>query len=221
MVRPLLAAALTAASLAPLGHAAAQARPARPAAWRTVLDSAGAPESALAFSTMPPGWHVTAGPGGVLYDPANGAAGSFRVASQLFLFSSTPAAGLGVVVGGEALDGRTPRYTAFIVGPDGRYRVTRREGATVRDLVPWTAHPAIARHPGGDENVKATLAVVADSAAVRFEVNGAVVTELPRAAVQPDGVVGLRVDPGVNAHVATLALGERNVAPVPSATKGQ
>ena len=126
--------------------------------------------------------------------------------------------GLGIAVGGDSLTDGAPRYTAFIVGPDGRYRVTRREGTTVRDLVPWTAHAAIARHPSGEANVKLALAVVADGATVRFEVNGATVAELPRAAVQPDGVVGLRVDPGVNAHVATLALGERNVAPVLAAT---
>jgi hypothetical protein len=216
--RVLLAASIAATLLVPAARAAAQEPPVRPATWRTALDSAGAPDTLLAFTRMPPGWHVTAGPGGVLYDPANSAREGFRVSSELYLFSSTPATGVGVVVGGEALAGAAPRYTAFVVGPDGRYRVTRREGAEVRDLVPWTAHPAIAKHPGGEQNVREVLVVVGEGERVRFEVNGAVVTELPRAEVRPDGVVGLRVDGGVNAHVATLAIGERNVAPVAAAT---
>ena len=65
-------------------------------------------------------------------------------------------------------------------------------------------------------NVEERLAVEADDAGVRCIVNGQTVATLPRAEASFDGIVGLRVDPGANVHVATLVVDGRNVAPVPA-----
>ncbi|MDF1503974.1 hypothetical protein [Roseisolibacter sp. H3M3-2] len=212
MLRSLLAAAaLACAGAAPLAAQAAH----RPAAWRTVPDVAGTPDSALAFVTMPPGWHLTAeGSGGVLWDPAHAApAGAFVLESEQFLFSLRPGTGTGLLVGGRSLGAADARWTAFVVGPDARYRVLRHEGGATRELVPWTAHAAIPPHEVGKPNVKLVLGVAGDARVVRFTVNGAAVAELPRATVAPEGTIGLRVEPGANAHVATLTLDGKNVAP--------
>jgi hypothetical protein len=166
---------------------------------------------------MPPGWHLTAPTtGGMVWDPAHVAAGALQVESELFLFAKDAGTGTGLLVGGQALGERGARWTAFVAGPDGRFRVVRRDGATVRELVPWTTHAAIPVRPADRPNVKLVLGVEGAGDAVRFLVNGAAVTELPRAAVQPDGMVGFRLEPGANTHVATLRLDGRNVAPEPT-----
>lgn len=213
--RPLSRAGLVAAAAlaVPLG---AQA-PVRPASWRAAFDTAGVPDSALAFAAMPPGWHLTApATGGMVWDPAHVVRGTPRIESELFLFAKEPGTGTGLLVGGQALGESGARWTAFVAGPDGRYRVVRRDGAAVRELVPWTAHPAIPVRPADRANVKLVLGVEGAGDAVRFLVNGAAVAELPRAAVQPDGVVGFRLEPGANTHVSTLRLDGRNVAPEPA-----
>lgn len=213
MLRPVVL-SLAALALASTAHAQASDRP---SGWRLALDRADAADSAFDFVRMTPGWHVTADAGGVAYDTAHAVRGRVRVESQLFLFSKAPGAGAGVMLGGARDAAGTLRYTAFVVGPDGRFRITRHEGSAMRDLVPWTAHAAVTPHPGNQPNVRERLAVEADDAAVRFSVNGTVVATLPRASAEPDGVVGLRADPGANAHVATLVVNGRNVAPAPPA----
>ena len=216
MQRPALAALVAALALAP--SARAQQPPApdvRPAGWQRSLDRAGHADTSLAFVRMPPGWHVTAGPGGVVYDSATVARGRVRLESQLFLFSRAPEVGAGIAFGGARDATGAFRYLAFVVGPDGRFRVTRHDGARTTELVPWTAHPAVTVRAADRPNVEERLAVEADDASVRFVVNGQAVATLPRTEASPDGVVGLRVDPGANAHVATLVVDGRNLAPVP------
>jgi hypothetical protein len=211
-----LAGALAAAAL-PAGAAAQPAAP-RPAGWRVAVDAGGA-DSALAFETMRPGWHLTAGPAAVVYEPSGGSAGRFTVESEVVLFSAAPGTGAGIALG-VAPAARLPDHTAFVVGPDGRFRVTRRDAVGDRPLVAWTAHPAVARHPGGRATVRERLAVRVAPDSVRFDVNGQQVAALPRAAVQPEGAVGLRVEPATNVHVATLVLDGRNLAPASAPSAG-
>jgi hypothetical protein len=213
-IRPLHLVASVAVTLA--GASLGAQAPARPASWRAAFDAVGVPDTALAFAAMPPGWHLTAPTtGGMVWDPAHVATGALKLESELFLFAKDPGTGTGLLVGGQALGETGARWTAFVAGPDGRFRVLRRDGATVRELVPWTAHPAIPARPVDKPNVKLVLGVESAGDAVRFLVNGAAVVELPRAAVQPDGIVGFRLEPGANTHVATLRLDGRNVAPEP------
>ena len=206
--RPRAAAAQTAT---PAGAPAA-APAARPAGWRVAVDAGGV-DSALAFTAMAPGWHLVAGPGAVIYAPSGGTGGRFTVESETFLFSSAVGTGVGVALG-IAPSARMPDHTAFVVGPDGRFRVTRRDPIGERALVPWTAHAAVARHPGGRANVRQRLAVRVAGDSVRFDVNGQTVAALPRALVQPEGAVGLRVEPASDVHVGSLVLDGQNLAPV-------
>ena len=206
--RILIAATIASASLPCAGLAQT------PAGWRVIADGGERGTTALSFETMAPGWHVTAGPPAMLFDPRHAVSGPARTDSEFFLFTSTPGSGFGVLFGGRDLGSPNGRYAAVIVGPDGRYRVIKRDGATVRDLVPWTAHEAVAKHPGGEANVKQLVSITTDDRVVRVAINGMVVTELSRAAVQPDGIVGFAIDRGVNVHASTLVIGAKNVAPV-------
>lgn len=59
----------------------------RPAEWRVRADVGHADvDQGLYFVEMPPGWHVTTGPGVVLWHPARTAEGAFRVEMEVFLF---------------------------------------------------------------------------------------------------------------------------------------
>lgn len=206
----LLLAALTCAA------EAAQAQAREP--WHVVADAAPAPDSALAFAEMAPGWHATAKTGTLAFDPGNSWTGEDSLESVVYLFSSQPGTGAGIMLGGRDLGTSGAHYVAFIVGPDGRYQITRRNLGVTTALIPWRLNPAVPHHPGGQGNVRAVLAVRADSANVQFEVNGIVVATLPKIAVSPAGLVGVRVERGTSAHIATLSIGGRNVAPVPAKT---
>jgi hypothetical protein len=176
----------------------------RPAGWQTRFDDADAADSALAFADMPPGWHITTGPSGILYDPARTATGDFEVRAELHLFPGQRDEGFGVFVGGRDLAGAGQQYSYFLLRRDGRFTVRRREGAAARDLVPWTANAAIAPHDKAAGTVRHELGVRAAADSVHFSVNGTRVASLPRAAVAPDGVVGLRVNHALNLHVTSL-----------------
>jgi hypothetical protein len=168
------------------------------------------------MGAMAPGWHVTADstmPGAITYDPALVAARTMRLESEVIVFSGAPSAGAGLMVGGQDLSGRAPRFIAFTVYPDGRYSVSRSSGSRRVMLVPPTVNVAIPRHPGGTAQIPYQLILAGDENYVTFSVNGRPVTQLARTFVDPIGTVGLRFEPGVNAHITTFLLNGKNAAP--------
>ena len=187
-------------------------------AWRIVLEGSPAPDSALDFTAMAPGWHVTARATSLAYDPANAWSGDDSLEAVVYLFSSQPGTGAGLMLGGSELGTASAHYVTFEVGPDGRYRITRRNGGVTTELIPWRASDAVPRHPGGQANVRAVLAVHSDSSNIQFAVNGTVVATLPKIAVAPGGAAGFRIERGTSAHIATFSIGGRNVAPIPART---
>jgi hypothetical protein len=199
---------IAAAALLMAGPLAAQS--ARPEGWRWRFDRANAVDSTLSFVTMRPGWHITTGPSGILYNPAQTASGTYRAEMLVFLFKpGDHAEGFGLFVGGQNLEAASQAYTYFLVRKDGRFTIKQRSGATARDLVPWTQHAAITAHPGDSSNVRNDLAVEVGADSVRFSVNGTTVSTLPKSAVPTDGQVGLRVNHGLNLHVSKLEIQRR------------
>jgi hypothetical protein len=213
MVRPILLTALVALAA---GSASAQAGPR--AAWRVVFDTRPAPDTAAPFVTMAPGWHAVAGSGMLAFDSTNSWRGDDSLESVLYLFSPTPGTGAGIMLGGRDLGTPTEHYVAFVVGPDGRYQIVRRSRGATTALIPWRVAAAAPKHPGGSGNVRVVLGVRADSVNLTFTINGSVVATLPKIAVEPAGTVGLRFERGTSAHIATLSIGDRNVAPTPART---
>lgn len=210
MRRRFLAAALAPVFLLALSAAAQEAekkheaKEEMPPGWKMRLDKAGASAAEFRFWTMPPGWHITAGLAGIVYDPAKTAKGTYRLESETFLFPGEHLEGFGFFFGGKNLDQASQSYTYFLIRKDGRYLVKACESDQTRTIVPWTAHAAIVPHTGAKGTAKNILAVEVGAESVDFLVNGQKVTSLPRAQLSTDGIVGLRVNHHVNVHITTL-----------------
>jgi hypothetical protein len=201
----------------------AQAGP--PTGWRWILDGpAGAPgtegatDTTWSFVAMPPGWHVTMGPGGILFDPSRSAADRFVIESEMFLFPSSGNEGYGVFAGGTGLDqSESGSYVAFVLRADGHAGIFAVANGRSRPVREWSAAPAILRS-SRDGPVRNVLRVEADRDEVRFLVNGEVVASSPRSDLQLDGVFGLRFGTGANSHVTTLDVTQR-YAPPPASSR--
>jgi hypothetical protein len=167
------------------------------AARLIVALDASAPDSAYTFDRMPPGWHVTMGPGAVLFDSLHRAEGRFVIESEIFLFPNSAAAEYGLILG---KDGSS--WTGFLTRRDGTAAIIRRSARGDQVVVPWTAHDSVPQP--GDAPARVLLRVEAERDSARFQVNGTQVGSVLRSAVPVDGVFGLRVGPGVNVHVSRL-----------------
>lgn len=236
----LAVAVILAAGLVPAAHAAQTASPAMPArdvrqpaktpasparakaappkltappTWRVRSDATGGPDETVYFVSMPPGWHITTGPGVTLHDPGTRATGAFGVQSTIFLFPAETAAaaasesGYGLLVGGHDLDAAPRRYTAFLLRRDGQFAVVSQRGDARAFIVPWTPHGAIIPHTepkASAEPVKNLLSLEVSAEQILFRANGKELTTVQRADLDLDGIVGLRVDRGLNLHVSTL-----------------
>lgn len=205
-----LAIALLAASAAPLS---AQ-DPAPPPGWVVRLDDPAAAEPAVELAAMPPGWHVTAVPAAILYDPQHVGSGAYRVEAETYRFPGGLESGFGIILGGSDLSGRVPDYFAFLIDGTGRFELYHRAGDEVHPVSRRAEHAAVV--PWTEGAVKNVLAAEVRPDSVRFSVNGQEVAAFER---QPymdfDGVVGLRIDGDVDLHVSRL-----DVTPLPTSEGG-
>jgi hypothetical protein len=185
-----------------------------PPGWKLRLDRADAKREEFQFWTMPPRWHMTTGPAGIVYDPAHVARGEYSLESESFLFKpeGEMREGYGIFIGGKDLEGENQSYAYFLVRRDGRFLVKQRNGKATSDLIPWTEHAAIVKHDGTDRTAKNILSVEVMKDVVSFQVNGREVAALPRNKVPTDGQVGLRVNHHLNIHVTYLHLIPRAAA---------
>lgn len=189
-----------------------------PASLVTTLD---VPERSWLFVRMPPGWHVTTGPGALLF-PADAPSltPNFSLEATIFLFPGESREEFGLFLGGQEIDSqRPPEYTAFVLRRDGQAAVLKRTAASLTPVVNWQAHEAIMPHRGGTtEPVKNVVRVDVDAVAVNLLVNGTSVAKVPRADVRTDGRIGFRIGSGVNLHISSLDVTTR-LAPVPAPKK--
>ena len=178
----------------------------RPDGWRVRLDKPGPDSTKVEFTSMAPGWHITTGPAGILYNPSTTAKGAFKVESNIYLFkpAGSHAEAFGLFVGGANLDAANESYLYFMIRNDGQYLVKQRAGKDTKDVIPWTKSPAIKLYDGKEESVGNLLTVVATPATVDFLINGTKVASRPRADLTTDGIVGLRVNHNLNLHVSKL-----------------
>ncbi len=179
----------------------------RPEDWNVRFDRADAEDANLFFVTMTPGWHVTTGPAGILYDPSRTATGTFRVESEIFLFDpgDRDREAFGVFFGGMELNGARQAYSYFVIR-NGRFSIKRREGSETSTVQEWTPSTAMVRHDGVDATAKNVLAVEVDANEVSFYINGERVASHPTSSMRTDGIVGLRVNHNLNLHVSSLSV---------------
>jgi broad specificity phosphatase PhoE len=210
-----------AASLLALPSLASPQPATPPDHWRVAYDTT--PTAPPVFVRMPPGFHITTGPGAVLWDPRVPGETRYDVRGEVFVFPDASEHEVALFTGGADLGTPRASYTAFAIRRDGAVSVLRRTGATTAFLVPWTPHAAV-RVPRKDEPALNALHVRVDSA-VTFHVNGTEVARLALSQVgNTDGAVGWRVGPGVNLHVSAFDVLRRLAPPrsgAPSAPTSQ
>jgi len=182
-----------------------------PDGWMVRADRPDANLAELLFSDMPPGWHVTTGPAGILYNPGIRGGGRFAVDLEVYLFDpGTLREAFGMFVGGRDLAGDGQSYLYFLIREGGEFLIKTRNGRNTSTVVEWTSHPAIrsfADVQEGESSQLNVLRVEAGEREVRFLVNGQEVTRIPRPGLILDGVVGLRVNHRLNLHVSKLTVG--------------
>lgn len=192
--------------LLPLAAAAQEDKLPPPEGWLARTDHGG--DGMEALQEMPPGWHVTTGPAGIFYDPETRADGDFRVESTVFLFDPEGLnEGFGVFIGGADLEGDGQAYTYLLIRADGSVIVKRRDGDETSTLLEWTKHEAVitwAARGEGAATAKNVLFVEAEGGEVVFGVNEQEVFRTARTGQHVDGVVGLRVNHGLNLHFSSL-----------------
>ncbi|MBL8996463.1 MAG: hypothetical protein JNL44_04015 [Gemmatimonadetes bacterium] len=204
--------------------AMAQREAGPPDGWRWVLDGSAklavgtmnrGTDSTFDFSQMAPGWHITMGPGAVLFPADARATGRFVVEGEMILFPGGTDNEYGIFVGGEGLDGdaAVARWTAFVVRGDGQAAVLERRDGAVHVLSAWTAQEKVVKRARG-ATAKNFVTVRAELDSVRFHVNGERIGAWPRSALRVDGAFGIRIGQGVNIHITNLDL-TRRLAPVP------
>lgn len=216
LAAPAIAALLIAAGSATALSAQAARNVARPSGWRVVMDRQSS--DTVAHEAMPPGWHMTTGPGALLFDPAYHAVGRYSVEAELFLFPGTSQSGYGLFTGGHSLDGSAASYLAFLVRRDGQAALEYVAGDNRTALIPWKTSPAVKAHPGGEETVLNALTLTVDRDSILVEANGQRVGAVARGAWDLDGTFGFRAGPDVNLHASRLDLRTR-FAPVPEPRK--
>lgn len=212
MRRMTVALAMTLVLAVPVPAAAQHAHVPAPPGWTHHHDTPPR-DTVWTFASMAPGWHVTTGPGAVLYDRAIQPAGDFSLASQVFLFPRASDEGYGIFLGGRGIGTDTASYVAVLLRGDGTVSVQRRHAAAWTVLAPWTRHAAIKPNPG-DKVILNHLRVRAGVDSLRVFVNDSSVLALPRRGLQLDGQAGLRVGAGLNLHVTTFDHTNHH-APVP------
>jgi hypothetical protein len=166
------------------------------------------------FVTMGTGFHVTAGPAAIYWNPTNNATGNYTATATFS--QGKPSAhpeGYGLLLAGHNLDQPTQSYLYFLVRQDGKFLINHRaDDKTVHKMVDWTANPAI---HALDASGKATnaLAVVVGSDKVSFRVNGTEVHSIPRTTLDSGGdhsgttgIVGLRVNHNLDVHVSDFGV---------------
>lgn len=165
----------------------------------------GAPDG-LVFEAMAPGWHINTGPAVILWQPTTVAEGDFRVEMDVHLFDpGTRREAFGIFMGGSDLHGDGQRYSYILLREGGQYLVKKRNGAETPTLVGWTGHPAIrgwADRTDGGSTVLNNLVVEAVGDRVVVSVNGSEVATLDRSDLDTRGIVGMRVNHGLNLHVS-------------------
>ncbi len=190
-----------------------------PEDWHVRLDrpnpdaiiGANADSSDIYFVSMIPGWHITTGPAGIFYHPHSTAEGNYEASVAVHL--SNPGERMeafGMIIGGKDLDGEAQTYDYFLIRNSGEFLIKRRTGEETSLIQDWTASDAIVRYT--DPKASAVLnnfAVKVGADNVAFVINDVEVASHPRADIQTDGLVGIRVNHALNLHISDLAVNEK------------
>ncbi len=181
--------------------------------WKVRMDgsqSASAPDANpnLKVAAMGKGFHVTGGPGAVIWDPAHTVKPIYSVKATFTLLKpADKATYYGLFFGGTDMEGSTPTYVYFTIAQDGTFQIRHRAGNDVHDM-DKSLHFAVKKPDASGKSVN-TLEVQVAPTAVSYLVNGAVVDATPTRAgtgsytetEKMTGLVGVRIDDHVDVQV--------------------
>lgn len=159
------------------------------------------------FTNMQPGWHLTSKrPAGIYWNPNSTASGDYSVSSNIFLFDpGTRNEAFGLFVGGSDLNAENQTYLYFLIRKTGEYLVKVRKGEETENVVGWTANEAIVPWTEESEiNVANVLGIETNGTMISFSVNGTVVHSMEKGDLPTDGIVGFRVNHGLNLHISSF-----------------
>lgn len=206
MFRRVFLAALILALAAPLGAQTADG-------WKVRIDksqNASDPDDSpdLKFMVMGKGFHVTGGPAGTFWNPANTATGNYTVRATFNLLKPSGHTNYyGLIFGGSDLDGAKQNYLYFVIAQNGTYQVRQRSGDATQNVQGRTPHEAI-RQPGADGRSTNVLEVRVSGDSVSYVVNGTVVHTTPKSGLtaNTNGIAGFRVNHLLDVHVENFEL---------------
>jgi hypothetical protein len=187
------------------------------AGWKVRIDGshASAPDAAptLKFAPTGKGFHVTGGPGAILWDPARTVKGVYAVEATFTLMKpSAKVTDYGLVFGAADVEGAAPTYVYFTIAQDGTFQVRQRAGNQVNDIEK-SLHFAV-RKPDPSGKSTNTLEVQVAPTAVSYLINGAVVHATPTRTgtgsltegEKTNGSVGIRIDGDIDLQVDAFEL---------------
>jgi hypothetical protein len=148
----------------------------------------------LKFMAMGKGFHVTGGPAGTFWNPANNATGNYTAKATFTLLKpSSHTNYYGLMFGGKDLDGPGQTYSYFVVAQNGTFLIRQRKGDQTVDVQGRMANAAIKQPDAQGSSVNALEVRVAGDT-VSYVVNGTVVHTTPKSAVGTDGLAGFRIN---------------------------
>jgi hypothetical protein len=201
------------AVLAIVGLSAVSLAAQAPKGWSVRVDRSTSPSDPdntpdLKFATMGTGFHVTGGPAGVFWNPANTAAGNFTASATFTLTKpSSHTNYYGLVFGGSELNAANQNYIYFLVAQNGTFLVKHRSGEQVHDVQAATKHEAV-KVPGADGRSVNALEVRVTGDKIAYVVNGTVVHTTAKTGMtaKTDGIVGVRINHVLDVHVDGFAV---------------
>lgn len=179
-----------------------------PEGWRVRVDrsqNAQDPDNRpdLKFVTMGKGFHVTGGPAGTFWNPAQTVTGDYTARATFTLMKPSPHVNYyGLVFGSGALEGSGQNYIYFLVAQNGTYIVRHRVGEAVHDVQTSAPHAAV-RQPDHSGRSTNTVEVRVSGNTISYVVNGTVVHTTPKTGMtaKTDGIVGIRVNHLLDVHI--------------------
>ena len=192
-----------------LGSALAARQLQTPQDWRwrtdtpaTLAAKEGSSADTWYFVAMPPGWHVTTGPGALLYHPAQQGRGNFALEAEVFLFPGDSQEEYGLFVSDWTVAGEEPpSYLAFVARRDGQAAILTRKALTFAPVQEWRRHDGVLAGVA-DGTAKNVFRVEAGPKDVAFTINGKPVGTVARAGTRLDGAFGFRFGRNLNAHIS-------------------
>lgn len=166
------------------------------------------PDSAdIYFVNMTPGWHITTGPAGIFYHPANTISGDYKLEATIYYFNpgERNREAYGVFFGGQNLDAENQQYNYFLIRNTGDFLVKQRSGNETSVIKDWTPTEAVVKYENPEESsVKNVFTVEVSGNQIICSLNGAQLYTGDASGLTTDGIFGLRINHSINVHIADL-----------------